>query len=360
MNIKCSRIFLISDVHAGVRSNSMEWLQIQKDYFNNWFIPLIKNKKQDDDVLFILGDIFDNRQNLSILVLNDMIAIFEEMAKILPIYIILGNHDIYNRSTNDINSLKVLNYISNIKIIKEPEIITLDNGKTLFMLPWRANHEVERDTILNNNSDYLFCHLDICGFKFNGHTSVLDGNDVNVFSKYIRVFGGHIHWRQNKNNINLIGSIIPLTRGDSGNSKGVYLFDPNSNDLKFIENTYSPRFLKFKLSLLLEKTLEEFQGLTKNNFVDIIVTTEQSTSIPLNQLIELSKEHRQLNIILDNTDTDIDVTNITNESELINFDIIDFSNRYVDNLDFSDKMKNLLKQKVQYLYNKVVNVEEEE
>ena len=359
MNV--NKIHIITDTHIGVRSNSLEWLKIMEDFFYDWYIPYLRKNVEPNDILVHCGDLCDSRQSINLLVLNKVIDIFQEISTILPVYIILGNHDIYHKSTNDIHSLRILNHINNITVIQEPEIITLDNGKTLFMLPWRANHEVERDTVLNNTSDYLFCHLDINGFKFNSLSNAInDTNDISLFDRYLKVFNGHIHYRQSKKNVNLLGCPYQLTRGDSGNSKGVYLFDPNSNDLKFIENTYSPRFLKFKLSLLLEKTLGEFQGLTKNNFVDIIVTTEQSTSIPLNQLIELSKEHRQLNIILDNTDTDIDVTNITSESELINFDIIDFSNRYVDNLDFSDKMKNLLKQKVQYLYNKVVNVEEEE
>ena len=96
----------------------------------------------------------------------------------------------------------------------------------------------------------------------------------------------------------------------------------------------------------------------KNNFVDIIVTTEESTTIPLTTILDTALDYKKINIIYDDTGNDVDTMEISEESELINFDIIDFSNKYVDKLEFSDKMKNLLKQKVQDLYNKVTKGEE--
>ena len=357
--ITVNNIHIISDTHFGIRSNSLEWKNIMDDFFNDWYIPYLKKNVKPNDILIHCGDVFDNRQNINLLVLHKVMDIFQELSSILPIYVILGNHDTYNKSSNDIHSLKLLNYIKNITVIQEPEILTLNNGKTLFMLPWRANHDVEKETIAKNDSDYLFSHLDINGFKFNPLAqAITTANDISIFDKYKRVLNGHIHYRQTKKNISLLGCPYQLTRGDYGNSKGVYLFNPSNNDIKFIENKYSPRFIKIKLSILLDKTYEEFQGLMKNNFVDIIVTTEESTTIPLTTILDTALDYKKINIIYDDTGNDVDTMEISEESELINFDIIDFSNKYVDKLEFSDKMKNLLKQKVQDLYNKVTKGEE--
>ena len=43
MNIPAKRIWMISDTHFGVRSNSREWMDIIEDYFFNYLIPLLKN-----------------------------------------------------------------------------------------------------------------------------------------------------------------------------------------------------------------------------------------------------------------------------------------------------------------------------
>jgi len=69
INIPYKKIFLLSDLHFGVRANSIEWLENQLSFFNDFYIPIIKEKKRDGDILFVLGDWFDNRQFLDINVL---------------------------------------------------------------------------------------------------------------------------------------------------------------------------------------------------------------------------------------------------------------------------------------------------
>jgi len=91
INIKSAeRAWIISDIHFGVRSSSLEWLGIHEDYFYNFFIPLIKKEKKENDCLFILGDVFESRQSVNILVLNKALEIFKEISNILPDVILVG------------------------------------------------------------------------------------------------------------------------------------------------------------------------------------------------------------------------------------------------------------------------------
>ena len=115
-----NRAWVIGDVHFGIHSNSIDWLDIHKEYFNNFLMPTIIKNKKDGDVLFILGDVFDSRQSINVLILNEALNIFNELVDIIPIYIILGNHDVYYKNTNEVNSLKLLKYINNIYIIDTP------------------------------------------------------------------------------------------------------------------------------------------------------------------------------------------------------------------------------------------------
>ena len=94
------RVWVLGDLHFGVRSNSMEWLQIQKDFFEQQFIPTLKKYVKPGDVLVQVGDTFDNRQSINIKVLNYAMDLFERLGEILPDHVICGNHDIWAKKTN--------------------------------------------------------------------------------------------------------------------------------------------------------------------------------------------------------------------------------------------------------------------
>lgn len=100
VNTEYKRCFIISDTHFGVRNSSHEWLDIMKDYFKNFFLPLLRRESRPGDFVMHCGDVFDSRHSLNLLVMNDAISIFEEMAQIIPVVIILGNHDIERKHDN--------------------------------------------------------------------------------------------------------------------------------------------------------------------------------------------------------------------------------------------------------------------
>ena len=121
------RIFLLADLHFGVRANSLEWLENQIDFFKSFYIPYLKKNVKKGDILFILGDWFDNRQLLDIYVMNTSIDIVIDLSEILPVYFITGNHDIYKKYDTDVNSIVAFRYIPNVTIYEKPAIITDKN-----------------------------------------------------------------------------------------------------------------------------------------------------------------------------------------------------------------------------------------
>lgn len=354
MNIDVNDIWLITDLHFGVRSNSLDWLDIQKDYYYNYFIPFLATHKKENDVLFILGDLFDNRQSLNLLIMNVAIDIFEQISQIMPVYIIVGNHDLYRKSSNDINSIKILKYMDNITVFQEPEMITLNNNKKLFIMPWRANAEEEKKCIDMDNSDYLFCHTDVSGFNYNRHIVCETGNTIDIFKKYRQVFSGHLHFRQKQDNIVVLGSPYQLTRGDMDNIKAIVKFNPSTNDIQFYENYYSPLFLKLKLEDILEMTLEKFEEKIFNNFVDIIFTVNTEYDFPFNKLLENVKGYRKINLISD-IEQQNNVELMLSSEDLIEFNIKKIADAYIDKMNHSDKIKELIKTKIYNLYTQVAN-----
>ena len=94
-------VIFISDIHFGAKSASTEWSGNMIGYFENFFFPLAKQEFADgfNPVIVIAGDFFDNRQHIDIDIMNKAMDIMEKMSSICPVYMMVGNHDIYKSTT---------------------------------------------------------------------------------------------------------------------------------------------------------------------------------------------------------------------------------------------------------------------
>jgi len=286
--INYNRIFLLSDLHFGVRSNSLEWLTNQKDFFREWYIPFLKDNIQKGDILFILGDWFDNRQLLDIYVMNNSIDIIFELSKIIPIYFLTGNHDIYKKYDTDVNSIAAFKFIPNVTVFEKPIIITNKDSKIL-ILPWIGNKEDEENYIRANKFDYVFAHIDMSGFRYDNGKEITTAADFSNFKEIKKLFSGHIHKRQERKNLIYLGSPYHTKRGDIGNTKGAYIFNPKDNTYDFKINNFSPIFQRIMLDGILELTLEDTIKILNNNYTDIVVSDKYINLFNLTKFIDILK-----------------------------------------------------------------------
>ena len=339
--VNASRIWLISDSHLGVRSNSKEWMDIIDDYFDNFFIPLILKEKKEGDVLVHCGDVFDSRQSINLYVLNKGIRIFEKISEIMPVYMIIGNHDIFMKHTNDINSLKVFRNVNNITIFEKPTHLMFGNKK-MFFLPWVEDVKELKQILQNpkNFSDVLFCHTDIVGLSFNRFTKVDEGAEVKELENYSKVYSGHIHYAQKLNNVRMLGCPYELTRSDSDNQKSVWVYDLESGQEIQYKNDYTPKFLKYRLEWILEQNIDDLQKIFFNNFIDITVCTQWIFKFPFSSFVEKFTGYRRINpsiISEDAADADDLEEEATEE-----ISIVDLIQVYINELNYSQAIKEKL------------------
>ena len=81
------------------------------------------------------------RQSPNFLPTNQEIDIFEKIAEICPdIRLIVGNHDIYNKSSNDITTLNILKYIKGVKISEFSVKDLSDKVQEYLQLPEIKHH----------------------------------------------------------------------------------------------------------------------------------------------------------------------------------------------------------------------------
>ena len=348
------RVWVLGDLHFGVRANSVEWLEIQKDFFERLFIPTLKKHVQPGDVLVQVGDTFDNRQSINIKVLNYAVDLFERLGEILPCYVICGNHDIWAKKSNDISSIDSLKWIPNVQVYKEPELLDW-SGRKVLLMPWRRDAEHEAETLAEYpQTDIVFCHSEVRGIYLNAKVKNEHGTETNIYDKYTRVYSGHIHFRQEKNKLLMVGVPYQLTRSDRDNPKGFDMVNLEDMEETFFENHISPKFLRYNIKAIYDLPLGKFKEQIENNFVDLFVPSNIATTNALSNLVgEIQQISRKLepNIYEEDSYIDKDFHDINEIEEMYkNYNILNLCNMYVDGLKHDEELSVKLKDKLKQLY----------
>jgi DNA repair exonuclease SbcCD nuclease subunit len=285
---------MITDTHFGVYLNNLDkWQNMMESTFYEFVIPFLKKNVQEGDILIHLGDLFDNRTSIPIITLNKVEKILKEISQILPIHMIVGNHDLFNKGSNEVNSVRLFSYISdNIYVYEKTHTLEIFDKK-LVLMPWVEKRLDMINEIKNNSGDYLFCHSDLNGCRMHLN-SVAHRNpdkiDVDEFRKFKRVFSGHIHIRQVSDNFEFIGSLYQMDRNDIGDKKGITVLDLINGEVEFVENTYSPTFRKFTVKE--EDDVEKLELIKDSkDYIDLVISN--------NLLVNDRKLRRKLETLLE-------------------------------------------------------------
>lgn len=322
-------LVMISDIHFGVRNNSLEWIENIKNYFYNFFIPYLKKLSNKKVSLIINGDVFDNRQSLDINVLTTVLEIFNSILKInkeMVIYIVAGNHDSYRKKENDITSLAIFEQFDRIEVIQKPTYITMFNGTKLLFVPWSGDMEQQNEAVNNNDADFIFMHNDIKSGYYDNNRPILNGVSVTTINNK-KIYSGHIHKRYDSDKFTYIGSPYHLRRSDIGNTKGIYSLIYNKDNNKWEEvftyNDYSPIFIRVKIEDILEKNIEELKNIFYNNYVDIVIKKNVCKYLNKQKLLEALSclKYKKISIIVENDEV-VMIDNIITDNNLSIEDII--------------------------------------
>lgn len=263
-------ICLLADLHLGIKKSDFTFQQSQMSFFKNQLVPEL-NKSNIKDI-YILGDVFDTRQQINVQTINNVIDLFKNILNGFNIHIIVGNHDMYLTTDTGVNSLKILDLLPNVTVYENPTEITIDN-KNILMLPWVTNYD-SIENVLNKHYDYCFAHLDIIGFDMGGRLSETGTTAKILLNKIDHVYSGHYHnsidrtYQKNKS-ITYVGSPYQLTRIDRDTIKGYRILNIATNEQSLIENNKSIKFIKH-----IYPNID--YNLIHNNVVDIDIPYEYS------------------------------------------------------------------------------------
>lgn len=238
-----SKIAILGDIHIGVRNDTILFLYNQLEFFQEIFFP--KLIEENIKTVVILGDVFDRRKYINFHTLYQSHSfLFKRFAELdIKVILITGNHDVYHKNSNEINSLDLLlsNY-SNFTIHSDPTVVDIE-GTKVTLIPWmnRENLDDCQEFINKKESDILMGHFEINGFMMHKNTiACRDGIDPDVFAGYDLVLSGHFHQRSNNtlHKIYYMGSPSQHTWNDADSERGFHLLELETRELTFVENPY--------------------------------------------------------------------------------------------------------------------------
>ena len=341
------KIALLGDCHWGARKNNEIFLKSHVKFIREQFIPQLKEK--GIDTIIQLGDWWDNRNNINVKAMNEVYDLLSNEFKDFKLYILLGNHDLYYKSTTDTHSLQMFKQFDNITIVDKIQKVNFD-GRDIMLTPWIIDFDEFYQEISNNDYSCDVCcgHFEMKGFKLNNKVKAMDGMDCNVFfNNYKLIFSGHYHTKskkkRNDSTIQYVGSMSHLTRSDIGDKRGYYILDTDTLDYEFVENKKSLKYIKVRYPAKVTKRLIE------GNIVDVEVEPDEHFNDDefqsyLNEIENLGPVFppipQYIGTLFSSTE-DVDIETLT---------IMEIIKEYVETLDINDEKKKLVYEKLKELY----------
>lgn len=267
-----------TDVHFGKKSNSPTHNEDCLAYID-WFCAQVEADPTIDYIGF-LGDWNENRSAINIATINYSYRGARKLNELgLPVFFVVGNHDLYHRHTREVHSIAPFNEFSNFTIIDQPTVITQIGDGALFS-PYLF-HDEYPDTAKYLSLPFWAGHFEFKGFRITGYNIMMPtGPDPTAFAGPTRILSGHFHQRQTQQNITYIGNTFPMDFGDAGDfDRGLATYDHVLEKMEFKNWDKCPKYLRIKLSKLLDPEFKLPSQARVKCVIDDGLSFEDSTTI---------------------------------------------------------------------------------
>ena len=261
------KIALINDTHFGARGDSQLFFDYFMKFFDEVFFPYLKENKIH--TVIHAGDLMDRRKYVNFNILNQVRTKF--MNKLhdqgVNLHCILGNHDVYYRNTNMVNSIREL-FDGDLNLYEKPQVVDFD-GLKIALLPWvnKENYEESMEFIKTASAPILIGHLELHGYDVMRGVKFDGGMDPSVLDRYEKVLSGHFHCRQESGNVYYMGTQYQITFADLNETKGFHVLDTETREVEFIENP----FKMFHTIIYNDEKNDYENGIKMNNLKDSYV-----------------------------------------------------------------------------------------
>jgi len=336
------KIALLNDTHCGVRNNNQMFAEYQGRFYSQIFFPYID--KHNIKTIIHLGDYFDRRRDVNFYSLHKNYEHFVKpmIDRNLTMDLIVGNHDIYFKSTNELNSPDYLLDFENINVYKDPIVKNYD-GLDICLVPWinSENYDDVEEFLGICKADIAMIHGEINGaMQQPGHFQG-GGTSPIMFKRFEQVYSGHYHHKSELGNIRFLGSQMEFTWNDFGDAKHFHILDTETREIEPVLNPlkmYHKVFYDDTNETLMKIKKKEFSELS-NAFVKVIVTNKNEPywfDVLIEQIIKSGPA--DLKVVEDHSNLDVlDEDDFATEAE----DTLTILTKHIDSLNIEGDKKKL-------------------
>lgn len=345
-------IALLNDTHTGARNSSDVFLNYIGRFYQEVFFPYCDQHgiKQ----ILHLGDYYDHRKYINFKALNHNRKVFLEPMRDrgMTMDVIPGNHDVFWKNTNDLNSLKELlgHFTKEVNLVLKPTVMHYRDCD-IALVPW-INQENVHETLeflQKCPTSIVAGHFELEGFEMmRGMPPSTHGSiETNVLNRFEMVLSGHYHTKSSKGNIHYLGTQYEMTWADADDPKYFHVFDtvtrkitPVRNPLvifnKLFYDDSKNNYGKFDASHL------------ANSFVKVIVTNKGNPDM-FDGFIDAISAVNPHELKIAETYEEFSGENVNSEEIEKVTDTADLLSVYVDAIE-TDLDKDILKTRLKELY----------
>jgi len=233
------KLAILTDTHWSARKSSRLFQDYFEQFYNNVFFPTLE--QHGIDTIIHMGDAFDSRKSIDFVGLDWTRKVVLEPLSKYNVHLITGNHDVYFKNSNKVNSPELLlKDYGNITTYSEPTEVNIGDLNIL-LLPWinSENQDKSFKLIKNTRAKVAMGHLELQGFRVNKNL-VMDehGLEANIFKNFKKVFSGHYHTRSDNGTVFYLGNPYEIYWNDVNDPRGFTIFDTETLEHFHIDNPY--------------------------------------------------------------------------------------------------------------------------
>jgi len=276
------KVAIITDTHWGARRGSKLFQEYFEQFYTNVFFPYLE--EHGITTIIHMGDAFDSRKSIDYQSLEwTKRVVLDPMSK-YDVHLVTGNHDVYYKNTNDVNSpdLLLAGY-PNIRTYAKATEINID-GRDILLVPWinQENYDYTTKQIDKTNAPIAMGHLELQGFHVNRQVVMEHGFDRKIFDKFDKVFSGHYHHRSDDGKVYYLGNAYEMYWNDINDPRGFTIFDTDTLEHEPVNNPYR----MFYNIYYEDDNYQTFDATPYNNKIVKIIVRKKSDSKKYDRFID--------------------------------------------------------------------------
>ena len=234
------KVAIITDQHFGFKKGSKLFHEYFQKFYEEVFFPTLQER--GITTVIDMGDTFDSRKGIDLYSLDwAQRNYFDRLRDLgIALHSVVGNHTAFYKNTNEVNTIDLLlREYDNVNTLTECTDIDIDGCK-ICMIPWinSDNCEYTYRKIRESPAKVAMGHLELNGFYAHHGFTMEDGDDIQPYQKFDRVFSGHYHTRSSDGRIFYLGNPYEMFWNDVGDLRGFHIFDTETHELETINNPF--------------------------------------------------------------------------------------------------------------------------